>query len=151
MRLFFKFFVIVKEATMSSLVSRSSTFCSKLEVLADLEDTVRQFMAKHEEKRDNWYPSEFLPAGPDDLNDAVITELRDRARGLPDSARVAFTINILTEEGLPHFHRLIAESLGSQTFWSLWNRLWTAEEDRHGNILRDYARDSRLLNFSALE
>ena len=151
MRSFFTFSVILKEATMSSPVSRSTAFRSKLEVLADLEDTVRQFMAKHEEKRDDWYPSEFLPAGPDDLNDAVITELRDRARGLPDSARVAFTINILTEEGLPHFHRLIAESLGSQTFWSLWNRLWTAEEDRHGNILRDYARDSRFLNFSALE
>lgn len=26
-----------------------------------------------------------------------------------------------------------------------------AEEDRHGNVLRDYVRDSRLLNFSVLE
>ncbi|MEX0602245.1 MAG: acyl-ACP desaturase, partial [Bacteroidota bacterium] len=60
-------------------------------------------------------------------------------------------LNILTEEGLPHFHRLIAENLGSSTFWNRWNNLWTAEEDRHGNILRDYVRDSRLLNFRVLE
>jgi len=108
-------------------------------------------MEQHQSKRDLWFPSEFLPAGEKDLDDKLIAELRDRARGIPDSARVAITINIITEEGLPHFHRLIAETLGSTTFWSLWNKLWTAEEDRHGNILRDYIRDSRLLNFRVLE
>ncbi|MGQ9643773.1 MAG: acyl-ACP desaturase, partial [Ignavibacterium sp.] len=28
---------------------------------------------------------------------------------------------------------------------------WTGEEDRHGNILRDYARDSRLFSFKEVE
>ena len=126
-------------------------FASKLEVLTDLEPVVKQFMEKHESKRELWFPSEFLPAGEADRDLQRIEDLRDRARGLPDAAKVALTINILTEEGLPHFHRLIAETLGSRTFWSLWNRLWTAEEDRHGNILRDYVRDSRLLNFQELE
>lgn len=136
---------------MGALPAGVRRLTSKLEVLADLEPAVRDFMARHEAKRDEWLPSDFLPAGPDDRNDALISELRDRARGLPDAARVALTINILTEEGLPHFHRLISESLGSSTFWSLWNSLWTAEEDRHGNILRDYIRDARLVNFAALE
>lgn len=123
----------------------------RFEVLADLESTVKEFIGTHEEKRDLWFPSEFLPSGETDHNDKCIAELRDRAHGLPDSTRVALTINVLTEEGLPHFHRIISESLGSKTFWNLWNTLWTAEEDRHGNILRDYIRDSRLLNFKALE
>jgi len=129
----------------------ASGFASKLEVLTDLEPVVKQFMEKHESKRELWFPSEFLPAGEADRDIQRIEDLRDRARGLPDAARVALTINILTEEGLPHFHRLIAETLGSRTFWNLWNTLWTAEEDRHGNILRDYVRDSRLLNFQELE
>ena len=77
--------------------------------------------------------------------------LRERARTIPDNARVTLALNILTEEGLPHFHRLIAENLGSNTFWSTWNNLWSAEEDRHGNILRDYVHNTRLLNFSVLE
>ncbi len=124
---------------------------SKLEVLADLEPVVAEFIKQHQSKRELWFPSEFLPAGEQDIDDKMIADLRDRARGLPDSARVAITINIVTEEGLPHFHRVIAESLGSTNFWSVWNKLWTAEEDRHGNILRDYIRDSRLLNFKALE
>ena len=102
-------------------------------------------------KQDGWLPSDMSPSGSEDNNVSFLAELRDRARGLADATRVALTINILTEEGLPHFHRLIAEHLGSRNFWSKWNNLWTAEEDRHGNILRDYIRDSRLLNFSALE
>jgi acyl-[acyl-carrier protein] desaturase len=131
--------------------SKIHSLKSKLEVLADLETSVKEFIDQHQSKRDLWFPSEFLPAGEKDLDDKLIAELRERARGIPDSARVAITINIITEEGLPHFHRLIAETLGSTTFWSLWNKLWTAEEDRHGNILRDYIRDSRLLNFRVLE
>ena len=60
-------------------------------------------------------------------------------------------LNLLTEEGLPHFHRLLAAYLGGDTFWSKWTNLWTAEEDRHGAILHDYTRDSRILDNPVLE
>jgi acyl-[acyl-carrier-protein] desaturase len=60
-------------------------------------------------------------------------------------------LNLITEEGLPHFHRLIAVHLGNDSFWKNWNFLWTAEEDRHGNVIRDYCRDSRIMNFTAVE
>ena len=132
-------------------VCTSTDFTSRYEVLADLESVVAGFIEKHQLKRDLWFPSELLPAGETDRDNAALEELRERARSLPDAVRVAITINTLTEEGLPHFHRLIAQNLGDRTFWSQWNNLWTAEEDRHGNILRDYVRDSRLLNFKALE
>ncbi|HTP12068.1 MAG TPA: acyl-ACP desaturase [Bacteroidota bacterium] len=128
------------------------SFASKLEVLSDLEPVVKDLIVKHESKRELWYPSDLLPADQDHaIDEQTLAELRDRARDIPDNARVAIALNILTEEGLPHFHRLIAENLGSSTFWNSWNGLWTAEEDRHGNILRDYVRDTRLLNFSVLE
>lgn len=127
------------------------SIASKFEVLADLEQIVKGLIEKHESKRELWFSSEILPADEGVANEKEMAELRDRARGIPDSVRVALALNILTEEGLPHFHRLIAENLGSRTYWSQWNNLWTAEEDRHGNILRDYARDSRLVNFRALE
>ncbi|MCL4512149.1 MAG: acyl-ACP desaturase [Bacteroidetes bacterium] len=124
---------------------------SKYEVLRDLEGPVRDLIAHHESKRELWFPSEFLPADQGTQNEKELAELRKRAEGVSDNARVALTLNILTEEGLPHFHRLIAHNLGNGAQWKEWNGLWTAEEDRHGNILRDYIRDSRLLNFSALE
>jgi acyl-[acyl-carrier-protein] desaturase len=124
---------------------------AKYRVLCDLEEAVKKLIQHHESKRTLWFSSDILPSDEGSSNDAAIAELRDRARGIPDCIRVALALNILTEEGLPHFHRLIADNLGSRTHWSQWNNLWTAEEDRHGNILRDYARDSRLLNFRVLE
>ena len=128
-----------------------SSLAEKYEVLADFEPVVKDLMEKHESKRELWFPSDILPADEGTVNEKELKELRDRARGIPDSVRVALALNIVTEEGLPHFHRLIAENLGSKTFWNRWNNLWTAEEDRHGNILRDYVRDTRLLNFRELE
>ena len=41
--------------------------------------------------------------------------------------------------------------LGDESFWRSWNNLWTAEEDRHGQVLHDYTRDTRLLKQRRLE
>ncbi len=123
----------------------------KYEILRDLENPVRDMIARHVAKRELWFPSDFLPADEGTKNEKELAELRKRAEVIPDNARVAVALNILTEEGLPHFHRLIAHNTGDGPHWKEWNGLWTAEEDRHGNILRDYIRDSRLLNFSVLE
>ncbi len=126
---------------------------SKAEVLAELELKVKQWMEDHISKRKLWFSSDFLPADEknDDDHENIIMKLRERIKGIKDAARVAVGLNLITEEGLPHFHRLIAKYLGSDSFWSKWNNMWTAEEDRHGCVLRDYARDGRLFNFSRLE
>src|SRR6476661_5012535 len=124
---------------------------SKIEVLEDLEDTVRDLMEVHERKRELWFPSDLLGPAPDEDPEAHLAELRARAEGIPDPARAALALNLLTEEGLPHFHRLLAVYLGDDSFWRSWNNLWTAEEDRHGQVLHDYTRDTRLFNQRKLE
>ncbi len=126
---------------------------SKAEVLAVLEQKVKEWMEVHISKRKLWFSSDFLPADEKNSDDQenAISKLRDRVRGIKDSARVAIGLNLITEEGLPHFHRLLSKYLGDDSFWSKWNNMWTAEEDRHGGVLRDYARDSRLFKFSRLE
>ncbi len=124
---------------------------SKFEVLSDMEGIVADLMQKHEEKRELWFPSDFLPADETTNEDMYLKQVRERAKGIPLSGRVALALNLITEEGLPHFHRLIAVHLGNDSFWKNWNYLWTAEEDRHGNVIRDYCRDSRIMNFTAVE
>jgi acyl-[acyl-carrier-protein] desaturase len=124
---------------------------ARIEVLADLEDLVHELMESHEAKRILWFPSELLTPAPDTDPDEHIRGLRARAEGISLPARVALALNLLTEEGLPHFHRLLAAYLGSGSFWSRWTNLWTAEEDRHGAVLHDYARDSRVLDNPVLE
>ncbi|HEV2643914.1 MAG TPA: acyl-ACP desaturase [Candidatus Elarobacter sp.] len=124
---------------------------AKVEVLADLEPIVHDLMEVHESKRILWFPSELLSPMPDTDPEYHIKELRERARGISLPARVALALNLLTEEGLPHFHRLLAAYLGGDTFWSKWTNLWTAEEDRHGAVLHDYTRDSAILDNPVLE
>jgi acyl-[acyl-carrier-protein] desaturase len=124
---------------------------AKVEVLADLESVVHHLMERHEAKRVLWFPSELLAPAPDTDPDRRLRELRGRAEGIGLPARVALALNLLTEEGLPHFHRLLATYLGGDTFWSKWTNMWTAEEDRHGLVLHDYMHDTRILDNPVLE
>lgn len=125
----------------------------QIDVLRSLEPAVVREMAAHLERRRLWFPNDLMAADIDldDAHDAELKALRDRARGLPDAVRVAVALNLLTEEGLPHFHRLISQYFGDESPWIDWNNVWTAEEDRHGCALRDYARDARLFVMAPLE
>jgi len=128
-----------------------SELLSKIEVLIDLEEVVGELMEDHERKRILWMPSELIAAAPDTDPDAHRKMLRERARGISQPARVAIALNLLTEEGLPHFHRLLAAYVGEEAFWTRWTNLWTAEEDRHGAVLHDYAREAEIFNTPVLE
>lgn len=126
---------------------------AKVEALKFLEEKVKEWIENHLAKRKLWFSSDFLPSD-EKMNDdqlSNISKLKERTRSLHDSVRVALAINLLTEEGLPHFHRLISKHLGDDTFWAKWTNMWTAEEDRHGGVLRDYVRDSRIFNFKEIE
>lgn len=129
-----------------SLTDSAREVFSKVEVLRDLESTVREMMEEHEKKRQLWFPSDLIGAGPDEDPVSHRAEMRKRASGIPDHARAALALNTLTEEGLPHFHRILAIHLGEDSHWRSWNNLWTAEEDRHGQVLHDYVRDTGLFN-----
>lgn len=136
---------------MGTITESERELHSKLEVLRDLEDKARELMEAHERRRDLWYPSDLLDPPPDTCPDAHRSALRKQAEGIPDAARAALAVNLLTEEGLPHFHRLLAVYLGDKSHWRAWNNLWTAEEDRHGQVLHDYARDTRIFDQRKLE
>jgi acyl-[acyl-carrier-protein] desaturase len=141
------------EVIISKINTDKNDLSSKVEVLNHLEQKVKDWMHDHVFKRRLWFSSDFLPSDEkmNDDQESVIKKLRERVRGIKDSVRVAVAINLLTEEGLPHFHRIIAKHLGDESFWSKWNNMWTAEEDRHGGVLRDYVRDSRLFSFREIE
>jgi len=124
---------------------------SKVEVLRDLEGPVQELMEAHERKRELWFPSDLIQPEGDASRDDFFRQLRAQADGIPDPIRAALALNMLTEEGLPHFHRLLSVYLGDTSHWRSWNNLWTAEEDRHGQVLHDYARDTRLFDQRKIE
>lgn len=123
----------------------------KIEVLADLEGIVGTLMERHVRKRDLWFPTDLLTENERDDDGAYRRALRERVRGFEDPLRVALALNLITEEGLPHFHRLLAVYLGDDSHWRRWNNLWTAEEDRHGAVIHDYSRASAVFDNRAVE
>ena len=132
---------------------RANVLPQKAEVLRCLELKVEELISSHVSKRKLWFSSDFIPT-EEKMNDeraSIKTKLRERAKGIKDQVRVALAINLLTEEGLPHFHTLITKYLGDNSFWAKWTNMWTAEEDRHGNVIRDYVRDSQIFNFREIE
>lgn len=124
---------------------------TKVDVLRDLEGIVHDMMVEHDRKRELWFPCELLapPEGTDP--EAHRITLQERVKGVPDACRAALALNTLTEEGLPHFHRLLATHLGDDSHWTNWNNLWTAEEDRHGAVLTDYMRDTGVVDQRTFE
>jgi acyl-[acyl-carrier-protein] desaturase len=136
---------------MGAATDPASELASKVEVLRDLEGPVQELMEAHERKRELWFPSDLIQAEEDTSPEEFTRRLRLQAESIPDPIRAALALNMLTEEGLPHFHRLLAVYLGDKSHWRSWNNLWTAEEDRHGQVLHDYVRDTRLFDQRKIE
>jgi len=123
----------------------------QIDVLKDLEPEVAELIKVHDAKRRLWWPTDLLGIQDSEDPDKYVKELRERAAGIPDAVRVSLVMGLITEEGLPHFHRLLAIHLGDASYWREWNNLWTAEEDRHGAVLHDYLWVSRTLDLRVLE
>ncbi|KAL7176757.1 hypothetical protein ACSBR2_030162 [Camellia fascicularis] len=92
-----------------------------------------------------WQPQEFLPDPTSDGFYDQVEELRQRAKELPDEYLVVLVGDMITEEAPPTYqatlnnHDAIEDETGSSmTPWAVWIRGWTAEENRHGDLLNKY-------------
>lgn len=105
-----------------------------------------------------WQPTDFLPASEDpDFLDKVHL-LRQRAAKLPDDYLVVFVGDMVTEEALPTYMSMLNtldgvrdETGASQTPWAIWTRQWTAEENRHGDVMNRYMYLTGRVNMRAIE
>jgi acyl-[acyl-carrier-protein] desaturase len=93
-----------------------------------------------------WQPSDFLPdmSQPDAFDE--VKKLQERAANIPDTVITSLIGNMITEEALPsyqtYFNLLeginVEGSLLSNSGWVKWSKAWTAEENRHGDLLNKY-------------
>lgn len=106
---------------------------------------------------DCWQPTDFLPDLTKENAIDEIKNLRERTAGIPDSIITSLVGNMITEEALPsyqtYFNLLINEekSLTSKNGWVRWSRAWTAEENRHGDLLNKYLYLSGKCDMKAVE
>lgn len=107
-----------------------------------------------------WQPIEFLPnpvQEPDYFADEI-RALRDRTAEIPDDYFVVLVGDMITEDALPTYQTMINtldgvrdETGASPNPWASWTRAWTAEENRHGDLLRTYLYLSGRVDMLAIE
>jgi len=110
------------------------------EVLDGLRDVVTGNLSLLLPVEKAWQPTDFLP----DLSAAdwrdQLERFRAPAEQLSDDVLVVLVGNMVTEEALPNYSvslNIIAQdhSGTSDEPWAQWLRGWTAEENRHGDLL----------------
>jgi len=112
------------------------------DLLRALEPTAEALLNRHLGMTKEWFPHEFIPYSLGrDYDAQPWTPDQPRLSGV---ARVAFEVNLLTEDNLPSYHRLIHTFFGKgDGAWVNWANRWTAEEGRHAIVLRDYLTVTR--------
>ena len=122
-------------------------------LLIELEPVVAANLDRHLSLAKEWFPHEYVPWSEGRTFDGLLggEPWRPDDSKLPDVARTALIVNLLTEDNLPSYHHEIATLFGRDGAWGTWVHRWTAEEGRHGIALRDYLTVSRAVDPAELE
>lgn len=110
-------------------------------IARELEPTVAELFDRHLQRTKEWFPHELTP-----------WERHDQAPiELPQAAKSALFVNLLTEDNLPYYFQEIDAMFGASGIWGEWNRRWTAEEGRHSIVMRDWISVTNALDPYELE
>jgi acyl-[acyl-carrier-protein] desaturase len=133
-----------------ALSSRPKT---QIELLLELEPIAEREVNRHLTMAKEWFPHQYVPYSDGRTFDGPLGgegwEPGD-SKVTPES-RDALLVNLLTEDNLPGYHRAIADNLGFDGPWGFWVNRWTAEENRHGIVIRDYLTVTRAIDPIMLE
>ncbi|MFK8038723.1 MAG: acyl-ACP desaturase [Crocinitomicaceae bacterium] len=128
----------------------------RLEVMRFLEKDVSSLIEKYLIPIDSiWQPSDFLPNSEDDYFLDKISEIQELAKELPYDFWVVLVGDMITEEALPTYESWLMDVEGVDQIenngWSTWVKHWTAEENRHGDLLNKYLYLSGKVNMKEVE
>ncbi len=128
------------------------------EVLKSIDGFVEETLGLLKTVEESWQPSDILPDMKTEAWRDNVQQLRNQARGVSDEILIVLVGNTVTEEALPSYQTMInrhpgvADSTGaSDSPWARWSRGWTAEENRHGEILSRYLYLSGRVDMRAFE
>lgn len=113
------------------------------EVMRSMSHKVGNFIAAYLTPVEKiWQPTDFLPDPASDEFKYDVEELQTFAREMNYDLFVTLIGDCITEEALPSYESWIMDIDGidqeNRTGWSQWVRHWTAEENRHGDLLNKY-------------
>lgn len=102
-----------------------------------------------------WQPSDLLPDPTRETFFSEIKELQESAAGLSYDLIAVLIGDTITEEALPTYESWLTmvEGVSKEETggWMTWTRHWSAEENRHGDLLNKYLYLSGRVNMRAME
>ncbi|MGU3432280.1 acyl-ACP desaturase [Actinomycetes bacterium M1A6_2h] len=125
---------------------------TQLELLSELQPVAEENVNRHLSMAKEWHPHDYVP-WDEGRNFAALggEDWTPEQSRLDEVAKAAMITNLLTEDNLPSYHREIAENFSQDGAWGTWVGRWTAEENRHGIVMRDYLVVTRGVDPVALE
>jgi acyl-[acyl-carrier-protein] desaturase len=104
----------------------------------------------------NWQPSDFLPDATNENFFQEVKLIQENARELPYDYIAVLIGDTITEEALPTYESWLVDVVGIDQVnephgWAKWVRGWTAEENRHGDLLNKFLYLSGRVNMRAME
>jgi len=102
-----------------------------------------------------WQPADMLPDARDESFFEEIRELQGTAAEMDYDLLTVLIGDTVTEEALPTYEAWLMDIEGvdqeNKKGWSSWVRAWTAEENRHGDLLNKYLYLSGRVNMREME
>lgn len=130
-----------------------------MEVMQTLEKRIDTFVEKYLMPIEKiWQPSDFLPKPQSENFFEEIKEIREISKDLSDDFWVVLVGDMVTEEALPTYESWLMDvdgikqhENGQDNGWAKWVRNWTAEENRHGDVLNKIIYLSGRVNMREVE
>ncbi|MBF6210780.1 acyl-ACP desaturase [Nocardia puris] len=121
------------------------------ELLEQLADEVELNLRRHISVADGWQPHDYVP-WDDGRNFEFLggVDWSPEQSELSEVAKLALTVSVLIADNLPSYHREIGKYLRIGPWWR-WVGRWTAEENRHEIMIRNYLMVTRSVDPVELE
>jgi len=128
----------------------------RLEVMQTIEKSLDELLTKYLKPIDeNWQPSDLLPDSKEPGFFEEIEEIQALAKEMNYDLFAVLIGDTITEEALPTYESWLMDVEGieedDKNGWSRWVRAWTAEENRHGDLLNKYLYLSGRVNMREME
>ena len=129
---------------------------NKIEVMNFLGKEINLVIREYLKDIDtNWQPSDFLPDSSLEQFSEEIKELQLQCKELPYDYMAVLVGDVITEEALPTYESWLMDLEGvskeEPQGWAKWVRMWTAEENRHGDLLNKFLYLSGRINMRQME
>lgn len=121
------------------------------ELLDSLAPEVEANLVRHIAVAAEWQPHDYVP-WDDGRNFEFLggTDWEPGQSELSDVSKLALTVSVLIADNLPAYHRELGKYLRTGPWWR-WVGRWTAEENRHEIMIRNYLMVTRAVDPIELE